>query len=145
MKIIDRKKFAKVELDKHIETFVMHVTSLARMMIYLANKAQIASLVTKKLKIPSKYSDFKTIFSKEKILLLPETTNLNQYAIMLEKGQQPLYEPIYSLNIVELKTLKSDIKTNLANGLIWSLKLSANSSILFVRKLDGNFCLCVNY
>lgn len=31
-------------------------------------------------------------------------------------GKQPLYGPIYSLKLVELETLKTYIKTNLARG-----------------------------
>ena len=39
LEIIDRKKFAKVALDEHIEAFVMHVTILLMMIIHLVKKA----------------------------------------------------------------------------------------------------------
>ena len=83
------------------------------MAIHLASKVQIVLLVAKEVKIPTKYSDFLDVFSKEKALILPEATKLNQYTIKLEKGQQPLYEPIYSLGPVKLETLKIYIKTKL--------------------------------
>ena len=63
----------------------------------------------------------------------------------LKKGKQLLYKPIYSLGPVELKTLKTYIETNLANCFIQASKSRANALILFVHKLDGSFCLCVNY
>ena len=50
----------------------------------------------------------------------------------LQKSEQPLYELIYSLNLVELKTLKTYIKTNLANNFIWLLKSPSGVFILFI-------------
>ena len=70
---------------------------------------------------------------------------MNEHVIELEESKQPLYGPIYSLEPVELKTLKTYIETNLANGFIQALKLPAGAPILFVRKLDSSLCLCVNY
>ena len=46
---------------------------------------------------------------------------------------------------MELETLKTYIETNLANDLIRSFKLPASAPILFDRKLDGSFWLCINY
>ena len=95
MEIIDKKEFAKAALDEHVEVFVVHVTSLSTMAIHPAREAQIASLVAEEVQIPSEYSDFSDIFSEEKALVLPEATELNQHAIELQEGQQPLYGPIY--------------------------------------------------
>ena len=115
------------------------------MAIHPARKAQIASLVAEKVQIPSEYSDFSNVFLEKKALILLEVIELNQYAIELQESQQPLYGPIYSLGPVEFKTLKTYIETNLANGFIQPLKLPANALILFVRKPDSNFRLCINY
>ena len=41
--------------------------------------------------------------------------------------------------------LKTYIKTNLTNGFIRLSKLSTGTSIVFLRKPDGNFYLYVNY
>ena len=82
---------------------------------------------------------------EKKTLILPEATELNQHAIELQKGQQPPYEPIYSLGPVELEILKTYIETNLANGFIWSSKSLAGALILFVGKPDGSLRLCVDY
>ena len=64
-------------LDDYIELFIMHITFLLTIVIHLAKKAQITLLVAKKVKIPTKYSDFSDIFSKEKVLILLEATKLN--------------------------------------------------------------------
>ena len=115
------------------------------MAIYPAKKAQITLLVAKKVKIATKYSDFLDVFPEEKVLILPEITKLNQHAIKLQKGQQLPYRPIYSLGPVKLETLKTYIKTNLANGFIWPSKSPAGTPILFVGKPDGSFRLYVDY
>lgn len=71
--------------------------------------------------------------------MLPELTKLNQHAIKLQDNKQSSYIFIYSLGSVKLKIHKTYIKTNLANGLIWLLKLPANTPILFLRKPNGSF------
>ena len=70
---------------------------------------------------------------------------MNEHAIDLEEGKQPSFGPIYSLSLVELETLKTYIKTNLANGFIWPSKSLARAPIFFDRKLDRSLCLCVDY
>ena len=86
--------------------------------ILLVRAVQIASLLTKKIKIPDEYLDFINIFSEKKALVLPEQTEFNQYAIKIEEDKQPPYESIYSLGSVELETLKTYIKTHLKTGFI---------------------------
>ena len=95
----------------------MHVASLD-LGIHLDKEAQIASLFTKEVKILDKYFDFANIFPEEKVLVLPEPTELNEHAIDLENGIKPPYEPFYSLGSVELKTLKTYIETHLKTGFI---------------------------
>lgn len=57
-------------------------------------------------------------FLKNKALVLPEQTDLNEHAIELENNKQSRYRPIYNLGLVELKTLKTYIKTYLKTGFI---------------------------
>ena len=125
----------------------MYITSFSLNLIpiYPAQKAQIALLVTKKVKIPTKYSDFSDVFLKEKALILLKITKLNQYAIKLQEGQQLSYELIYSLGPIKLEILKIYLKTNLANSFILPLKLPTSTLILFIRKPDSSLRLCVNY
>ena len=76
---------------------------------------------------------------------LLENTGMNKHTIKLEEGKQLLFGPIYSLGPVELETLKTYIKTNLANGFIRPSKSPMSALILFDRKPDGSLRLCVDY
>ena len=146
VEIIAQKEFAKMALDENVKAFVVHVSSLeSKMTIHPAREAQLALLLAGKVTVPTKYSDFADVFLEKPANVLPERTKANEHAIKLEKGNQPPYRPIYSLGPVELKTLKTYIKTNLANGFIQALKSPASGLILFVRKLNGSLCLCVDY
>ena len=70
---------------------------------------------------------------------------MKEHAIKLEKGKQSPFRLIYSLGLVELETLKNYIKTILANSFIQPFKSPAGASILFNRKPDKSFHLCVDY
>ena len=110
-------------------------------------KAQVEALLFNEAptKVLAEYSNYSDIFSAEYAAELLENTRMNEYAIKLKKGKQPPFGPIYSLELVELETLKTYIETNLANGFIQPFKSSAGTSILFDRKPDRNLCLCVDY
>ena len=92
-----------------------------------------------------KYLDFANVFSEEKVLVLPEYTELNEHAINLEDGKQSSYKPIYSLDSIELETLKIYIEIHLKTGFIWPSKSFVNAFILFDKKYNSNFYLCVDY
>ena len=69
---------------------------------------------------------------------LAKNIGINKHGIKLEKGKQPPYRPIYSLELVELKTLKTYIKTHLKTGFIWPFKSLAGIPILFDKKPDSS-------
>lgn len=108
---------------------------------------QIASLKTDKVPIviSSKYTNFANIFSLDLVIKLPEYTRINDYTIKLIDSKQLPYEPIYSLKLVELETLKTYIETNLANDFIRPSKSLANISILFIWKPDDSPYMYINY
>ena len=108
---------------------------------------QIAALVANEAPtpIPIEYSDFVNVFSLKLTLELPEHIGINDYAIKLVDDWQPPYGPIYSLEPVELETLKTYIETNLKNGFIRPSKSPAGAPILFDKKPDGSLRLCVDY
>ena len=146
VELINKKEFAKIALDKNFKTFVVHITFLNLAPKIQPNKeAQIAFLLTKKFKILDEYLDFANIFSKKKILVLPESTKLKKYAINLKDGKQPRYGPIYSLGPVELEILKIYIETYLKTGFIQPFKSPAGALILFDNKIDGTHYLCDDY
>ena len=61
------------------------------------------------------------------------------------KKKQFFHDFIYSLSETELKVFKAYLDKHLINDFIRSFKLSADASILFVRKKNDNLRLCVNY
>ena len=154
-----KKEFAAAALDPESETFVVHVASLCSDAlpsfsasqlehdVHPSRKPQIFDLIAKKAptKVLTKYSDNVDVFSLDLASELPKYTGINNYAIELVKDQQPFYKPIYSLEPVELETLKAYIETNLANGFIRLSKSPPAAPILFKQKSDGFLQLCVNY
>ena len=105
----------------------------------------MALLLAKIVILIAKYSDFANVFMKKLSNILPKQIRVNKYAIKLEKDKQPPYKPIYILRLIELETLKTYIKSNLANGFIQALKLLADALIIFVYKLNKSLCLYVHY
>ena len=76
---------------------------------------------------------------------LPKYIEINNHAIKLVDSQQSPYGPIYSLEPVELKTLKAYIETNLVNRFIRPSKSPAGAFILFDRKSNRFFRFCIDY
>ena len=152
VELIDKKEFTKAALDEKSQTFGVHVAALeallwsAEMMIHLAQAAQIAALKHNKAptEILSKYTDYADAFSFDLAMGLPKNIGINDNAIELEEDKQPPYEPIYSLRPVELETLKTYIEIHLKSGFIQPSKSPAGAPILFHKKPDGRFWLCVN-
>ena len=155
VKLVGKKEFAAAVLDPKYKTYIVYIGSVSSnallssssLDIHPLRRLQISGLIAKEAftKIPVKYLDFADIFSPDLAFELPKYTGINNHIIKLVNSQQPLYRPIYSLRPVELETMKAYIETNLANRFIKPFKSPANASILFNRKLDGFFWLCVNY
>lgn len=72
---MEKKNFAKAAMDEKGKAFVIYVAFFS--IIHLARETQIASLLTKKVKISDKYSDYADIFLEEKAAILQKITNLN--------------------------------------------------------------------
>ena len=117
------------------------------MLVYSKKQAQVGALLFDKVftEVPAEYFDYNDVFSAENIAELPENTGINEHVIKLEKDKQLLFGPIYSLGPIELETLKTYIEINLANSFIWPFKSPAGASILFNKKPDRSFRLCVDY
>ena len=149
-------RVAAAALDPESETFVVHVASLSSdaspssspLDVHPSRRPQISGLIAEEAptKVPAEYSDFADVFSSDLASKLPKHTRINNHAIKLvDDCQQPPYGPIYSLGPLGLKTLKTYIETNLANGFIKPSKSPAGAPILFDRKSDGSLWLCVDY
>ena len=109
--------------------------------------AQVGALIFDKAptKVLAKYSNYSNVFLVENVTKHPEHTGMNYHAIELEEGKQLSFSPIHSLGSVELKTLKTYIKTNLANGFIRPFKSLTETPILLDRKPDKSLRFCVDY
>ena len=154
---MSKKEFAAAALDSEHETYVIHVGSVSsnvlpssspfELDIHLFRRPQVSSLIAEKAltKVSAKYLDFADVFSPDLASELPKHTGINDHAIELVDGQQPPYEPFYSLGPVELETLKAYIETNLANRFIRPSKSPGDALIWFDRKSDSSLRFCVNY
>ena len=117
------------------------------MPVHSKRQAQIGALLFDKalIEVLAEYSDYSNIFSAENTVKLLENTKINEDVIKLKEDKQPLFSLIYSLEPRELETLKTYIKTNLANGFIRFSKSPAGAPIFFDRKPNKSLCLCVDY
>lgn len=52
-----------------------------------------------------------------------------------------MYKPIYSLGLIELKTLKAYIKTYLKTGFICLFKSLIDASIFINKYFNSSFCI----
>ena len=148
VELIDKKKIAKVALNKNIKVFVIHVSFLSlelKRKIYLSKKAQIALLLDKKVTILAEYLNFANVFFRKGAKILLKCITINEHTIKLVDNKQPLYRPFYSLKLVKLKTLNIYIKTNPVNSFIYFLEFSTDTFIFFIWKLDGSVHFCVDY
>ena len=153
VQIIDKKDIIIAALDANSKTFIVHIAiqKYEKMPMYSEKQAQIKAQVRALLfnealiKVSVEYFDYSNVFSAKYAAEYPENTGMNEHVIKLEEDKQPPFGSIYSLGLVELETLKTYIKTNLANGFIWPSKSPVEALILFDRKLDGSFYLCVDY
>ena len=163
VKLVGKKEFTALALDSEYETYVVHIASLGFTLliastlvtypdstplnVHPSQRPQIFGLIAKEasMKVPVKYLDFADVFSPGLISELPVHTGINDHAIKLVNGQQPPYGPIYSLRLIEVKTLKTYIETNLANGFIRPSKSPCIAPILFDQKSDNSLRLCMNY
>ena len=116
------------------------------MLVHSEWQAQVRALLFNKAltEVLAEYSDYNNIFSAENALKLSENIGMNEHVIKLEESKQPPFGPIYSLGSIELETLKTYIKTNLANNFIWLSKSPVKALIFFDKKPDRSLCLCMD-
>ena len=100
---------------------MVYVATLSsEMAIYLSRLALITSLKSEEISVTVlvKHSDYVNVFSEKLAAVLPENTEINTHTIELEESKQLPYGLIYSLGLVELKTLKTYMKTHLKTGFV---------------------------
>ena len=122
-------------------------SSLLQFDVHTSRRPQISGSIAKKVptKVINAYVNFADVFLWDLAFEFRKYTGINDRIITLVNGQQPLYVPIYSLELVKLETLKVYIETNLAIMFIRLSKFPVGAPILFDQKSNGFIRLCVDY
>lgn len=89
-------------------------------------------LTIKQVVILAEYFDYTIVFSKKLAIKLLKYLNIKNYIFKLKLDKQLFYRLIYSLKLLELKTFKIYIKSNLINNFIQSPKILIKAPILFI-------------
>jgi hypothetical protein len=87
--------------------------------------------------------EFIDVFSKE----LPGLPPIREIEVSIEtlQGVNPIAQSSYRLALIELAELKIQLQQLLDKGFIRPNNLSWGAPILFVKKKDGTFRLCIDY
>lgn len=115
--------------------------------MHFLRKTQIAHLKADEasVEVSNKYVDFANVLLPKLAVELYKHMAINDHEIELIYNWQSFYSAIYNLGPVELATLKTYIKINLASNFIRSSKSLARAPIFFYKTHGGNLSLCVNY
>lgn len=117
----------------------------AKIWIHLVRDAQKTLLLAEKLSFFKKYANFLNVFSKKFLSMFLKRLDTSKFKIDLESNKLLFYRSIYSLGLVELKSLKTYIKINLDNRFIQPFKSPVKALIFLVRKPNKSLCLYVYY
>ena len=95
-------------------------------------------------KLLSEYYEFTSLFSQEKSDKLPSHRSYDHIILLISDKKLPK-GPLYNMSHDELQMLQKYLKDHLSKGFIRVSSSSAASSVIFVKKPEGELCLCVNY
>ena len=95
-------------------------------------------------KLLSEYYEFASLFSWEESDKLPSHRPYNHIIPLISDKELPK-EPLYNMSHDELQVLQKYLKDHLSTGFICVSSSLAASSVIFVKKPEGELCLCVNY
>jgi hypothetical protein len=96
-------------------------------------------------KFPFNYADFVDVFSKSQNDELPSHRSLNHKIELLPNATFLRAHPLYSMSIEQLVALKEYLTENLRKKWIVPSGAKYDSLVLFAKKPNGGFRLCVNY
>ena len=68
-----------------------------------------------------------------------------EFTIDLIPGTEPISIPPYRMDPTKLRELKSHLEELLSKGFIWPSISPWGAPVLFVKKKDGSFLLCIDY
>ena len=95
-------------------------------------------------KLPREHHEFATLFSWEKFNKLPSHWLYN-HIIPLLPDKEPSKGPLYNISRDELLVLQKYLKEHLFKSFIRVSSSPVTSSVIFVKKPEGDLQLCVNY
>ena len=144
--IVDDKKkifvmFVRTYIDEKTKMQKIHIerrTQIDAILMKIKDKSNITITIFDCLK------EFEKIIDENKIYEL-SNHEFDDHAIDLKSSKKSSYNLIYSLFENELTILKVYLNKHLKNDFIKSFTFSIEVSILFVKKKNEIFRLCVNY
>ena len=95
-------------------------------------------------KLPREHHEFATLFSQKEFNKLPSHWPYD-HIIPLLSDKKPSKNFLYNISRDELLVLQKYLKEHLFKNFIWVSSSPAASSVIFVRKSEGDLQLCVNY
>jgi hypothetical protein len=95
--------------------------------------------------LPAEYAEFADVFEPKNAQKLPPHRPGIDHEIPLVPNAKPVFGSIYNMSESELLFLKEYIDKMVAKGFIRPSKSPFGSPVLFVKKPDGSFRLCVDY
>lgn len=94
--------------------------------------------------LPLEYQEFSDIFKEDEETPLPPHREYD-LAIELEPGSKPKWGPLYNLGKLEDEELKKSLERWLRQGFIRVSKSPMASPVLFVKKKNRKFRMCVDF
>ena len=118
----------------------LFVTSLRDIEKALASQEAVNVLT----KLLSEYYEFTSLIFWEESDKLPSHRSYD-HIISLISDKELSKEPLYNMSHDELQVLQKYLKDYLSKDFIRVSSSSAAFSVIFVKKPEGELCLCVNY
>ena len=118
----------------------LFVTSLRDIEKALAPREAVNVLTN----LPSEYYEFASLFSWEKSDKLPSHRPYDHIIPLISDKELPK-ESLYNMSHDKLQMLQKYLKDHLSKGFIRVSSSSAAFSVIFIKKPEGELCLCVNY
>ena len=124
----------------HRRNYELFVTSIKNIEKALALWEAVNVLA----KLPREHHEFTILFSQEEFNKLP-SHQLYDHIIPLLSDKEPSKSFLYNMSRDELLVLQKYLKEHLFKSFIQVSSSLAASSVIFVKKSEGDLWLCVNY
>ncbi len=138
-----------------IEIFVMSIKDIDRKIVYNTQcelnildvafiDASAQNLEDIKVKLSLKYQNFLDMFDRAQVNKLSSHRSYD-HKIKLTNDVTSFKCRAYWMSFYKLQKIKEYLNENLSKSFITSSKISYFSLILFILKINDDFCFCINY